>query len=234
MTKYSQQDEQRAILEAFADDHKWNVAADPGLSARFLDVGAWHPIIFSNTRALFELGWSGVMIEPSPGPFLNLLRCCVKCGDVPNELYGDRKDKLCKLCGSHRYGYEERLTLVLAAVEMEESSSLRLEITDDAVSSSDPNTRNIWKDRGGYFGWGLVGAISMEMIQLQFGGFDFINLDAEGLSVDLFRKAMELNWAPRCFCVEHDNRTTELLALATSKGYHCTYSNDTNVILVRG
>lgn len=41
--------------------------------SRFLDVGAFHPTDKSNTRALYEAGWSGVMIEPSPVPMRNLL-----------------------------------------------------------------------------------------------------------------------------------------------------------------
>lgn len=30
----------------------------------FLDIGAWHPVKLSNTKALEEAGWSGVCIEP--------------------------------------------------------------------------------------------------------------------------------------------------------------------------
>ena len=59
MQSYSQYGEDRAIVELFGDH-----------VGRFLDIGAWHPTVFSNTRALFERGWSGVMVEPSPCPFL--------------------------------------------------------------------------------------------------------------------------------------------------------------------
>jgi hypothetical protein len=61
---YSQGDEQPHIVAALG-------GVRPG---RFLDIGAFHATQLSNTRALYLLGWSGVMVEPSPEPFLGLLR----------------------------------------------------------------------------------------------------------------------------------------------------------------
>ena len=81
MSKYSQFEEQDHILRTFAG------LDSPG---RFLDIGSWDPITFSNTRALVEMGWSGVMIEPSPGPFLEILRCCTKCGSGVDEREHER------------------------------------------------------------------------------------------------------------------------------------------------
>ena len=86
---YSQRDEEKYILEAF----------DGKTDGRFLDIGAWHPTVFSNTRALIEMGWSGVMIEPSPGPFLNIVRACIGCGKIPPETHGERKASQCPSCG---------------------------------------------------------------------------------------------------------------------------------------
>lgn len=45
----SQRSEDHFILEYFKDN-------DSGV---FLDVGAYHPETFSNTRALFDKGWGG-------------------------------------------------------------------------------------------------------------------------------------------------------------------------------
>jgi FkbM family methyltransferase len=33
----------------------------------YVDVGAYHPIRFSNTYLLYQQGWSGITIEPTPG-----------------------------------------------------------------------------------------------------------------------------------------------------------------------
>ena len=41
---------------------------------KYLDVGANHPIRFSNTNLLYKLGWNGINIEPNP----NLLKVLEK------------------------------------------------------------------------------------------------------------------------------------------------------------
>lgn len=53
--RYSQNDEQRVIVDFFA-----------GQIGRFLDIGAYNGRTFSNTRRLLELGWDGVLVEPCP------------------------------------------------------------------------------------------------------------------------------------------------------------------------
>lgn len=194
---YSQYDEEAAIVEAF-ECHR-------GALLRFLDIGAYHPKEKSNTRALFELGWSGLMIEPSPGPMRALVQ---------------------------EYGHEERITLIQAAVGVEQGL-VSLFVSDDAVSTTDVENFKVWEKAGGYFGNVLVPSITPEQISNQFGGFDFVSLDAEGKSVDLFLHMLSLGWQPRCWCVEHDNRLAELLTAATEKGYIATMTNSCNVVLVK-
>ena len=110
---YSQAQEERYLLEAF-NGH-------PGL--RFLDIGAFHATQLSNTRALFELGWSGVMIEPSPGPMRSLLA---------------------------EYGNEKRITLIQAAEVGIEGGLASMWISEDAVSTSEPANYELWKEQGGF------------------------------------------------------------------------------------
>lgn len=242
---FSQYDEEKYILEAVMPVGGLPVTIDvtgegwlrPSIApGRFLDIGGWHPVIFSNTRALVEIGWEGVIVEPSPGPFINFLRGCVKCGNVPKELYGDRHLigglKPCDKCGSSiTYGTDcGRFTLIQAGVGLEPGLT-RFHATDDAVSTSGEAEREKWQKVGGYFGSFMCPIISLEQIANQFGGFDFVNFDAEGVSVDLFKRAMEIGWRPRCCCVEHDGRLTELLAGAPA--YNAVYVNETNVVLVK-
>lgn len=61
MTNYSQSNEQEVILNYFGS-----------ISGTFLDCGANDGKTFSNTRALAERGWKGVLIEPSPKAFAKL------------------------------------------------------------------------------------------------------------------------------------------------------------------
>jgi FkbM family methyltransferase len=195
---YSQDQEEQHILAALRDVPGF------GHQARFLDIGAWHPKTFSNTRALFELGWSGVMIEPSPGPMLNLLA---------------------------DYGNEPRIALVSAAGGLE-TGFASMHITDDAVSTLDAKSFEMWKDHAKFHGSMSVPIITLEDIAMRFGGFDFWNIDAEGISVDLFKRMMVLGHEPRCVCVEHDGREGELISSASLK-YNVVYGNGTNLVMVR-
>lgn len=185
MTDYSQAGEQAIILERFREGIE---AKAPG---RFLDIGAWNAKEFSNTRALYELGWSGVMIEPSPGPMRGLLA---------------------------EYGKEERITLISAAASTS-PGLIKLNISDDAVSSPDGPHYETWKPAATFIGPLMVPAITLDQIFNQFGGFDFVNIDAEGVSADLFLQMLAMQVFPKCVCVEHDERTTPMLDAATRFGY---------------
>jgi FkbM family methyltransferase len=61
---YSQNDEEKHIVEFFGEDS----------SGRFLDIGAYDGVTFSNVRRLWELGWSGVLVEPNPASFKALMK----------------------------------------------------------------------------------------------------------------------------------------------------------------
>lgn len=199
---FSQYDEEQAILgyfESLPPSHR----GAKGHAGRFLDIGAWDPICFSNTRALYLKGWSGVMIEPSPTPMLSLLKA---------------------------YGDEERIVLVQAAVGLEDSL-VNFKMTDDSVSTSDAESYAKWKGHAKFLGAVMVRTITWPQINMWWEGFEFCNLDAEGVSVDLFHEMLKSGAKPACCCVEHDDRLTELLAKATSVGYKARMVNGTNVVL---
>lgn len=194
---YSQFGEQCAILHA---------CQPLGSGHKLLDIGAYHATDKSNSRALIEIGWGGLLIEPSPGPLLGLVR---------------------------EYGtYGERVQVIGACVALE-PGLVKLHVTDDATTTSDEANFETWKVKSEFYGTMLSPGITLEQISNQFGGFSFINIDAEGVSVPLFLRMMELQWEPHCICVEHDNRLAEILQAATARGYCSTFGNGTNVVLVR-
>lgn len=240
MKSYSQFGEQEAILAAFKSPYpEGSEAKRRSLlerSNRFLDIGCWDPITFSNTRALFELGWSGVMIEPAPGPMLELLRCCTNCAvgvdEREHEVYGQRQDRCCEKCGAVRYGSCDRITIIQAAVGLVPSLS-QISVTDDALSTNDATSREKWDTAGGFYGNIVVPFITLEQIAVQFGGFDFVNLDVEGQSAELFLRMLHIGILPTVVCVEHDGRLVELAEAATRQHYTMTYSNSTNGVFVR-
>ena len=193
---YSQYDEQKHILAAFAEDYV----------GRFLDIGAWHPTDKSNTRALYEAGWFGVLIEPSPGPMLNLLK---EYGSNPN-----------------------RARLIQAAVTFE-PQLVSMYVSDDAVSTSKLEEYEKWGTVTKFHGQMLVPGITFEQIGNAFGGFDFVNIDAEGLSAQLFLQMLQLGWQPRCVCVEHESKLEMIASAATPLHYRVVYVNGTNAVMVR-
>jgi FkbM family methyltransferase len=190
---YSQHEEEKYILEAF-----------PSVIGRFLDIGAWLPKDKSNTRALYELGWSGVMIEPSPGPMGALL---------------------------DEYGNDTSVTLVCAAVGLT-AGLFPMKVSDDAVSTSNVEHYESWKTRTSFRGDLTVPHITLEHIARKFGSFDFVSIDAEKLSALLFLRMLDLAWRPRCICVEHDGRLDDLRTKASAAFYLETYSNAENSVFV--
>lgn len=192
----------------FAED-KVFVPLFDGQVGRFLDVGAWDPKSLSNTRALWELGWSGVIVEPSPAPFLAQLR---------------------------EYGNDPRVTLIHAAVGSERHLA-EFWCTDDAVSTTEREQFDKWKQHAAFHGKFFVPVITIEDVFNQFGspGFDFVNLDVEGRSVDLLHVLLATEAYPKVICVEHDGREGEVLELGCSKGYGVPPGgkNGTNIILAR-
>jgi len=190
MTDYSQQGEQEHIL------------ANTPAVGRFLDIGSYHAFHFSNVRALYERGWSGVMVEPSPGPFDSLLR---------------------------EYGNDDRVTLVCAAVGNGDLASLFT--THDALSTTVKSWYEGLKAQPGYQGgfYGSFLAPTVTLLDLMpLGPFDFVSIDTEGTSGEIFRDLLSLR-TPRCICVEQ----TQPDLVAMQCGYEVAYQNGTNVIYVK-
>lgn len=188
---YSQNHEQSYILQ------------HTPATGRFLDIGAWNARDKSNTRALYERGWSGVAVEPSPEPFLGLLR---------------------------EYGNDGRVELIHAAVASV-PGLLRFHATADAVSTSNEAIFEKWRGVTTYVGIFHCPAITLEGIAEQFGEFDFVSIDAEGLSVELFERLLELGWRPSCICVEYDDQKEHVMELASRAGYAIRYISGENVVM---
>jgi FkbM family methyltransferase len=202
MKDYSQSGEQPAILNGLEARRGKPLGTDAG---SFLDIGAWHPTQFSNTRALYEAGWSGVMFEPSPGPMLDLLS---------------------------EYGNEPRIQLVQAGVSVYGGLAI-MHVTNDAVSTTSEPEYDKWKNQTTFFGKLGILTVSVKDVFDRYGGFEFVNIDAEGLSADIFLQMLKLGIFPYVVCVEHESRTTEILTAATPEHYRAVLVNQTNAVLVR-
>jgi FkbM family methyltransferase len=171
-------------------------------TGRFLDIGAYRPKELSNTRLLYEAGWTGVMFEPSPENMNYLL---------------------------DEYGYDDRITLVQALVGVNAGVSV-LEVSNGPVSTTNAAVRALWATDGHYRGRVQVPCLSVENVTDRYGYFDFVNIDAEGESVDLFDRFMAQEHRPAVFCVEHDGKVVGIERLAARKGYRRVLLNETNIV----
>lgn len=210
MTEYSQNGEQSFILASVERcAKKYGEAYNLKPPFKFLDIGAWNAKIFSNTRALYEAGWNGVMVEPSPRPMEGLLA---------------------------EYGAETglRVELIQAAVGVD-SGLTRMHITTDALSTSSEESFAQWSkenNKGGFYGSMFVPQITPAQIFERFGAdFQFINIDTEGSSFEVLKAIFALQVHPWCFCFEHDGRFAESFALFDPIGYKLVHENDTNRVI---
>lgn len=106
MQDYSQRGEQIKILEHVQ-----------GKMGTFLDIGAFDPFMFSNTRALYEMGWNGVMVEPSEtfanlekeygeSDRIQLFNCCIGDKDEIVPFYDSQGDAVSSTDKTHAMEWE--------------------------------------------------------------------------------------------------------------------------------
>ena len=195
---YSQNDEERVILEYFAGK----------TDGRFVDVGAWSGATFSNVWALMELGWSGVMVEPSPRAFADLM--------------------------TNTKPFAERVTLYNVALNAMGGLMPFYDSSGDAVSSLSSVHRDKWEKSVEPMRPIVINALSSALF---WNGMEhqaeFINLDVEGLNLELFAM-LPWHWDQlKMICVEHDRQDNTMTADAAPLGFKAHYRTKENLILVR-
>lgn len=150
---YSQSGEQGLVLE-----HALAQAQAPK-GGRFLDIGAGDGETFSNTRALAQLGWAGVAVEPAAWAFDRLVARYAPTAVQP----------VCAVITPDRSGL----------VEFAYSR-------DDHLSSINQGHVNRWRSQVP-FAYVHHVAITLPELLRAFGSFEVVSIDAEGISVDLAR-----------------------------------------------
>lgn len=192
---YSQNQEEHYILDHFKHH-------PPG---RFLDIGAYDGKTFSNTFALAIQGWDGVLVEPSPLPFIGMMKA---------------------------YKGKSNIKLVNAAVSYQAGGLIEFADSDgDAVSTTNKSHEMKWA-KVRHFQHIYVNTISVGDIMHTFGEhYDFISLDVEGTNVEILKTIPLSVMNPSLICIEHEDRFDEILAYC--KGYSEVHRNGENLILKR-
>ena len=165
---YSQNDEEEMILRYFGRDP---VVAP----TRFLDIGAFDGVTYSNTRRLLELGWSGVMVEPDP---FNLV----------------------KLIESTRPFYP-RVEIIAAAVTPFAQGLVRLtrdDAPDRGWASCITPTNGIQIPAPFYLSVPTIHPVKLMEDEV----FDFISIDAEWMDFDILRSLKHRVDGTSLLCIE--------------------------------
>lgn len=151
---YSQNSEEQYILEYFKDKP----------FGRLLDVGANDGKTFSNSLALIERGWEGVLCEPSPKAFSKLL-----------ALHQNTPHKV--VCVNAAISDIQRtLTLHESGAHLKDNSDVAL------LSSVHESETEKWKNQNVPFEPVEVEAITIETLCeiVKVSDFDFVTIDCEG------------------------------------------------------
>jgi FkbM family methyltransferase len=205
MRSYAQNGEDLIVLATFGD-----------FVGRFLDIGACDGKVNSNTLALVERGWSGVLVEPSPKAFTML-----------QEIHRNNP----------------KLTLVHAAVNtawhlrpfwetLLDLDELSVIGTDSLqYSTTESRKRDEWcvEARLGERPSFYIPTIPLSAL-FAFGGVDFLSIDTEGTSVELFQAFPFESVRPWVVCVEHDGLIEDCKARVEPFGYREITRNLENIL----
>jgi hypothetical protein len=202
---YAQNNEDVALLAHFGDQ----------TDGMFLEIGAFHPTNLSNTRALIERGWSGVMVEMSPYALVDLVEA---------------------------YKAAPRIRIVAGAVTVAASPPAKSwlvpkdEATDGAITTTEDWHREKW---AGYLASRnrahipfVAATISMaELMDMLPPRVDLVSIDTEGTSADLALAFDYNRFGVRAAVIEHDSNPAlgQLLPL----GFRVAESNGENLVLLR-
>ena len=202
MTDTSQNGEATIVAGCFPPDHK----------GFLVEIGAWEPVNFSNSRLFIERGWDAVLCEFSPMPVHKLLQAYdAETGDG-------------------------RIKIVQAAITACDQHVREFSITEDALSTDSLEQMSRWGSAGGYYGALWVPTLTWDKLKDQFFPKripDFVSVDTEGSSVELAIVIMQSNWRPKVLVVEHNGRDIELWQVAKPLGYKMVDKTQENLILCR-
>jgi FkbM family methyltransferase len=188
-------------------DEDLHVAEHAPENGMFLDIGAFDGFTFSNSLALIERGWSGVLVEPSLTGFQALLA---------------------------RHGGNEKLKLVHAAIGTSRSL-VPFWDSPDAVSTTERDRAELWKEYGQFRSPYFTPQVTIyELLKSipELSAISFLNIDTEGTSADLLLAFPFSHAKPKVICVEYDDKKEEILQLADLVGYSLAYTSEENLVLV--
>lgn len=194
---YSQNKEEEIILNHFKN-----------FKGTFLDLGAYDGVDLSNTRALTELGWSGICIEPNPVIF----------------------ERLCHNLKAFNKVIEYKFALGT------ENKTVTMQMNDSYYSTVKQSEVDRW--RGSFkFESAEVQMLDFKSF-LEFSKyktFDFISIDCEGLDYEILEQINLDEVKCKMICVETNSKDINKYINYISKfaGFNVIDINAENLIMSR-
>lgn len=193
----SQREEDKYILDYFKDN-------DNGV---FLDVGAYHPETFSNVRALYDKGWTGICVEPSRS-----------CYPTLKEFYKGTDVEVFNCAIGRGTG----------VIDFWDSNG-------DALSSTDPVHVKKWEENyNSKFDKTTVQCFTLEDLieRSSHKSFNFVSIDVENdqLGIDILKQVELYSVGMICLECSYDLRSE---VKSYMSGWKEIYSNAENILLCR-
>lgn len=170
---YSQNQEEKYILEFFGNQ-----------TGTLLDIGANDGITFSNSYALLQKGWSGLLVEPSPEAFRKLY-----------NLHGS-KNPIVHICTCAIGSKDDTAVLHESGPHFPSKTDVAL------LSSLKKAETEKWKQSGVKFNEAVVNVNTYATLLKKFNNpvFDFISIDAEGMDLEILA---QIDLTPtKLLCIE--------------------------------
>lgn len=205
MRNYSQSNEQKVILDYFK-----------GTIGTFIDIGANDGETLSNTRALAQLGWCGVLVEASPRAYHKL-----------EQLYFTNTRKKCF------YTYNFALASKNGTIELHESGALLGSYDVGLVSSIYENETKRFS-RSVSFEKVTVECYRWKTFlnRLYIKEFDFVSIDIEGAEIEVMQQ-MDFS-KTQMICVETNGSAEKKEVLDKMlEGFKVIYTSPENLIYAR-
>lgn len=192
---YSQNNEEEIVLNYFND----NVGT-------FLDLGAYNGIDLSNTRALLEKGWQGVLVEPHP------------------EIFKKLKEN-CKGFAIHLFEY---------AVG-EQNGTFELNANDTYYSTLKESETKRWKGEFEFLKTTCKVLTFENLIALSpLKTFDFISIDCEGIDYEILTQINLDEVGCKMICIETNGiETQKYIDYISNFGFNVIAINAENLIMAR-
>ena len=166
---------------------------------KYLDIGAHHPFLFSNTALLYLEGGQGILVEPDPS--------------LSKTLKIKRPRDKTLQCGIHISDEDQADFFIMSPPTLNTFSELEMQ---HYVDMGHKLIRKI-----------TVKLRSINSLLEEFGHIDFMNIDIEGLDEVVLKMINWEKYRPSCICVETINyakkedqeKSISIINFMKSQGY---------------